>query len=111
MKIKIKERHIITFRSALVTAFILLSAIVAVMLMGKAYSGIRKTAFGETTQFFDMKNSDVYTFFGYEFEFPLIYYTEKIVAFCKLYAPGIIKLLGNIVDVIKESWSILVKLF
>ena len=108
---KIRERHIITFRSALVTTFILLSAITAVMLMGKAYSGIRKTAFGETTQFFDMTNLDVYTFFGKEFEFPLIHYTQRIVAFCKLYAPGIIKLLGYIVNVIKESWFIIVKLF
>ncbi len=109
-RLKIKERHILTVRSAAVTFFILSAGVIAIIFMGKAYSAIQKTAFGETTAFFDMRETDVYTFFGYEFHFPLIYYCKKVTHFFELYSPGIIKLLGYTLDAIKESWRFIIKL-
>ena len=111
MRLKLKENHILTIRSAVVTAFILISALLGVVFMGKAYSVIRKTAFGETTAFFDMTETDVYTFFGHEFHFPLIRYTQKIVVLCKYYSSGLIKLLNYAFYVIKESWRYIILLF
>lgn len=109
-RLKIKERHILIVRSAAITFFILSSGIIAIVCMGRAYSVIQKTAFGNTAAFFDMRETDVYTFFGYEFHFPLIYYCKKVTHFLELYSPGIIKLLGYILDVIKESWRFIIKL-
>ncbi len=109
-KLKTKESIYLAMRSGIVTFVILMACLIAVLFMGKSYSVMEKTAYGRDVSFLDMPAKDVYMFFGKEYRIPIISAAEKVSAFVKLYAPGIIKLLNYMVTVIKESWQSIIKM-
>ncbi len=97
------EKYIIAARSAAVTFVLLFCSFAAVVFMGHAYKNIQMTAFGNDVSFFDIKEKDVYVFFGNEFYFPVVSKAQTVWGNVRLYSSGIIKLLYGVISTVKES--------
>lgn len=105
------NRIIIAVRSATVTSVLLVALLTAIFFMGQSYSVMEKTAFGRDVEFLQMPKTDLYVFFGKEYNIPIITTVQRIKEFLTAYAPGTIKLLNYLFKTVKESWQLIVNLF
>ncbi len=99
--LKTKEFKI-SLRAGVITFYMLLCSVLAVVIMGGIYSTMEFTAFGNETEFLERIGRDEYLFFGKQIYFPIASWSERTIAFTKTYCTGIIKLLNLAVSKIKE---------
>jgi hypothetical protein len=96
-------------KSAVVTFFILVLVLVALILMGMAYTRMEMIAFGREVNAFEKLGGDRFSFFGITFYFPIELIFSKVKIFITNYTSGILKLLAYILNAVEEGISLIFK--
>ncbi len=103
MIIRISKNTATTLRTAYITMFIIFCVISAFVLIGKAYSVIELTAFGNNTEAFLFTDKNNISVFGHKIYFPFITVAEEIIGFLTKYSSGIIKFLNSAYSTVEEA--------
>lgn len=99
---RISKNNRIIIRSTLLTLFIILCIFTAFLFMGIAFTEMQATVNGKGYSALYMVDYDVYSVFGKEYNVPVMTLFNKLFDYFRSYSPGIIKLIGMLLNTADE---------